>query len=358
MPVTFPSSPSFPSSGVQFPGASFPSSGVTFPSVQTPVALEFFVQPDGAVAGSPFTQQPVVRVLDGMGAVITSYTGDVTIVAGLPDGGTLSGTTVIPAVAGVASFTNLSIDTANANAFLQASINAGAISAQSDTFLVLPVFALRLQTHNGDNAPLGLYQDTACTIPATQNGDPVAGWKDVLGASGLVAIQTDSQKQPILLFVGGVPTVWYDGVDDCYSPAVAVNVTQPLTVFCVGEFPDDSPRRFFDAGSIGRCLLGSQGGGVIIEFAGSIVSVAQSFPVSAAQWTCVFNGASSKLRKNGSQVATGDTGSGDLASGVVIGVTMGLTGEFYSGSQYALLVESGADSDNLSVIEPYLESLI
>lgn len=75
-------------------------------------------------------------------------------------------------------------------------------------------FALRLQTHRGDNVPLGLYQDTTCTIPATADGHSVAAWRDELSGSGLIATQSNAMKQPTLRFVDGVPVLRFDGVDD------------------------------------------------------------------------------------------------------------------------------------------------
>jgi hypothetical protein len=65
-------------------------------------------QPAGAVNGSAFTTQPVVRVTDSGDNTVTSFTSNV--VASIASGtGTLSGTTTVAAVAGVATFTNLVI---------------------------------------------------------------------------------------------------------------------------------------------------------------------------------------------------------------------------------------------------------
>jgi hypothetical protein len=65
-------------------------------------------QPAGAVNGVALTTQPVVRVTDSGDNTVTSFTGNV--VASIASGsGTLSGTTTVAAVAGVATFTNLVI---------------------------------------------------------------------------------------------------------------------------------------------------------------------------------------------------------------------------------------------------------
>lgn len=63
-------------------------------------------------------------------------------------------------------------------------------------------------------APLGLYQDLACTVPATTEGHPIAAWRDELTPSGLTAVQAEGEFQPVLRFRNGFPTVEFDGVDD------------------------------------------------------------------------------------------------------------------------------------------------
>lgn len=92
-----------------------------------------------------------------------------------------------------------------------------------------PLLALRLQTHKGDDVPFSMYQDVACTVPATEEGDPIAAWRDELSGSGLVATQSDTGKQPILHFVSGVPTVKYDGVDDLLTLSSGISPTTTLT---------------------------------------------------------------------------------------------------------------------------------
>jgi len=71
--------------------------------------LAFTSQPAGGPINTPFSA--VVTVQDTHGATITGYTGNVTI-SKASGTGTLSGTLTVAAVAGVATFSNLSIDTA------------------------------------------------------------------------------------------------------------------------------------------------------------------------------------------------------------------------------------------------------
>ncbi|MEI7557168.1 NHL repeat-containing protein, partial [Candidatus Chlorohelix sp.] len=82
-----------------------------FPATQVP----FTTQPNGAVAGSAFTTQPVITVKDENGNPVTNYTGNVTVAIKSGTGATgavLGGTTTVAAVNGVATFSDLTIDLA------------------------------------------------------------------------------------------------------------------------------------------------------------------------------------------------------------------------------------------------------
>jgi hypothetical protein len=69
------------------------------------------VQPTNTTAGSPITPAIQVSARDASNQTVTSFTGGVTLAIGTnPGGGSLSGTTTVSAVAGVASFSGLSID--------------------------------------------------------------------------------------------------------------------------------------------------------------------------------------------------------------------------------------------------------
>jgi len=90
-----------------------------------PVAthLVFTTQPVGGPAFRPLPTQPVVAVTDALGAILTTYTGPVTLRLEPGTGGddaTLGGTTTVSCVAGVAHFTDLSVDRAGTGYVLKA----------------------------------------------------------------------------------------------------------------------------------------------------------------------------------------------------------------------------------------------
>src|SRR5438132_26797 len=75
----------------------------------TATQLAFTVQPSNTVAGAAISPAVQVTALDPAGNPVPSFTGSVTVALGTnPGGSTLSGTTTVAAVNGVASFGDLS----------------------------------------------------------------------------------------------------------------------------------------------------------------------------------------------------------------------------------------------------------
>ena len=76
-----------------------------------PSQLAFGVDPSTAFAGAPIAPAVQVVVEDAAGNTDTTFTGNVTVVLGAnPGGASLSGTTSVAAVAGVATFSDLRLD--------------------------------------------------------------------------------------------------------------------------------------------------------------------------------------------------------------------------------------------------------
>lgn len=98
-------------------------------------SIVFHTQPSGAVAGAPFTTQPVVWVLDGGGNRILSFTGPVSVSLDI-GAGTMTGTNVVNCVAGVATFTNLAIDTGGDCQLEAVNDEAPSYPVNSNTFSV------------------------------------------------------------------------------------------------------------------------------------------------------------------------------------------------------------------------------
>jgi hypothetical protein len=121
--------------------------------------LVFTTQPSSVTAGSAIAPAVVVAVQDLQGNTDATFNNSVTIAFGVnAGGGVLSGTTVVPATAGVATFTNLIIDKSAVGYTLQATAS-GVTTGTSTPFAVNPGAAARLAflvppTTVGVNAPI------------------------------------------------------------------------------------------------------------------------------------------------------------------------------------------------------------
>jgi alpha-tubulin suppressor-like RCC1 family protein len=98
--------------------------------------LAFTVEPTGTLTGTAITPAVAVTVLDVRGNTVTNASTSITLAIGTNfGGGTLSGTTTVAAVNGVATFSNLSIDKPGTGYTLTAAAT-GLTGATSTTFNV------------------------------------------------------------------------------------------------------------------------------------------------------------------------------------------------------------------------------
>ena len=100
-----------------------------------------------------------------------------------------------------------------------------------------------------ENLALWLRADAKETLLDEQgypvsDGDPAPKWEDRSGAARHVE-QPDRTKQPVLIAegLGNLPTVRFDGRDDCLNNTVAelVPAGSPRTVFIVGQLAAEAP---------------------------------------------------------------------------------------------------------------------
>ncbi|HUR04604.1 MAG TPA: Ig-like domain-containing protein [Nonomuraea sp.] len=106
--------------------------------------LTFLQPPVNTGAGSTISPAVRVAIQDGSGNTVTSATGQIVLAIGSnPGAGVLSGTTVVDAVNGVATFNNLSIDKVG-NGYTLVASSDGLIGATSPAFDILTGSANRL----------------------------------------------------------------------------------------------------------------------------------------------------------------------------------------------------------------------
>jgi hypothetical protein len=170
--------------------ATGPSSGVSAAfniTAGTAATLEFSIQPASPqTAGDPFAPAVEVTARDNQGNVATSFAGQVTvaITGGTgTDNASLTGTTVVSASSGVATFSNLLIDLAGTGYTLTASAT-GPTSAISDAFTVSPgAAAVLVFTTQPSNATAGDFISPAVTVTARDDQGNTA-----TGFAGLVTM--------------------------------------------------------------------------------------------------------------------------------------------------------------------------
>ncbi|HEY2824396.1 MAG TPA: hypothetical protein VGI83_02525 [Gemmatimonadales bacterium] len=106
-----------------------------------PVRLSVSTQPLTVMAGAVFSM--AVSAVDSSGNVVTSFADPVTLaLASNPANGTLSGTTTVSAMNGVAQFGDLMLDKASAGYAI--GVSAGGLALTSDTISVVPGDPARL----------------------------------------------------------------------------------------------------------------------------------------------------------------------------------------------------------------------
>ena len=162
-----------------------------------PTHLVYLQQPTTAQAGVSIAPPVTVQVEDANNNVVTTGTGStasvgIAILAN-PGGGTLSGTTPVNAVAGIATFSNLSINKTGTGYTLQAT-SSGLTSVTSSTFNI---------TAAGANKLAFLQQPTDTTVAVTMTPALTVQIQDQFG--NVTTIGTDATRT-VSLGIGTNPS--------------------------------------------------------------------------------------------------------------------------------------------------------
>jgi hypothetical protein len=135
--------------------------------------LAFTRQPSNVAAGAAISPAVEVTIEDGSGNVVSSATDAVTIAIGNnPGGGTLSGTVTVAAVAGVATFSDLSINKSG-NGYTLAATSGSLTGATSAGFNVHAGPASQIAANSAQNQ--------GATVGTTVPADPSVIVRDANG---------------------------------------------------------------------------------------------------------------------------------------------------------------------------------
>ncbi len=156
----------------------------------TATHLAFMQQPSAGVAGTTESPAITVGVVDSNGCPVLTDTSVITLALGSnPGGGTLTGTLQVAAVAGVATFSDLSIDKVGTGYTLAASDGA-LTGATSTTFNIVPPGAISINNFSFE-LPVqsyGLYTNGSAS-------GTITGWDITSGIGGVFYPTTGNMSQ-------------------------------------------------------------------------------------------------------------------------------------------------------------------
>jgi hypothetical protein len=190
----------------------------------------------------------------------------------------------------------------------------------------------------------------------------VSQWNDISGNAHHLTQATGS-KQPLVLpaLINGYPAVRFDGVDDFMATA-NFTLNQPETIFIVykqitltGFGTHDV---ILDGKTAQRSLSTDTDDTITLINAGTGMGPGVSTYVANGVYayaTLVFNGASSKIRANGVQIASGNAGTnngGGLTLGALAGGTRSCNIEVAELIDYAGVLAANQITD----VEAYLKT--
>jgi hypothetical protein len=151
---------------------------------------------------------------------------------------------------------------------------------------------------------------------SASDGDLVSTWADETGNGyDLTAGTAPTYRDNI---IGSNPVVRFDGSSEFVDVAFSA-LAQPNTIFVVAQFRSNaggSNQPILDAKDNDRQTIGENNDSWQL-FAGSSLTRGTADTVEHI-WGGLFNGASSTLRVDGSQIASGDVGGGSL-DGLTVG---------------------------------------
>ena len=281
--------------------------------------LAFQVQPGTAVTNVALAPAVQIVAQDSLGNTATAFTGNVTLAFGAnPTGATLAGTLTVAAVAGVATFSGISVDNIASGYTLTASAT-GLAAATSASFAITAAANVNAWINQaGGNwssvanwskgrVPLAtdtitIRQSGSYTVTLDANG--TFARMDVGGTSG-----TQTLAVPANTLTAGNGAFSANGV---LALSGTGTITGAGTLTVAGAFN-------WTGGNLGGAS--GAGGGIAVPPGGTL-SIAPTAAVSLQAWTLALAGTGTW-----SGTATVNTGAGALlrvASGGVLGVTGGV----------------------------------
>jgi hypothetical protein len=195
--------------------------------------LTFTVQPSNANAGASIAPPIQVAAVDAGGNTVSTFTGNVTIAIDInPGGGALSGTTTVQAIAGVATFSNLSISSPAAGYSLNATSGTlSAVASARFSVAAIPTALHITTTTTGMAVPKG-YSLCVDANSGSYPG-PACAWSGTIGADSALTAPVTPGSHSVEL--DGVPGNCALAGDTANPRAVTATGTTevPFSIACL-----------------------------------------------------------------------------------------------------------------------------
>jgi hypothetical protein len=231
---------------------SITGSGNTTITAGAAAGLAFTMQPSDSTAGASIFPSVTVGLVDQFGNTVTTGTNSITLaLAANPAGGTLSGTTTVAAVNGVATFGDLSLDKAGAGYTLAAS-STGLTGATSDAFAITagaPASLAYLTQPSNTGAGVSIApavqvalldafgnatdatDDVTVSLGNNPGGGPLGGSTTVAAVNGVATFSNLSLTRigsgyTLEANSGALPRITSSGFDITSGPPYRVTITQ------------------------------------------------------------------------------------------------------------------------------------
>jgi hypothetical protein len=236
-----------------------------------PVRLVFLQNPPvTANAGEILAPAITVQAVDASNALTTAFTGQVTIAlgSGAPAGATLGGTTTVTAVAGVATFSTLTVSAPGS--YTLVATNSSLTSATSNTFAISAGAANRLAFQNYPTAGLaaGATMDPITVVVRDALNNTVTAFNGPITLAPIgpsssmtsdpVAAGTDSAAN--VVFSGAVTVSAVAGVATFSDLQLMRAGTYSLSASSTGLTGTTGPSFTVRAGAVTSLVLASGGG--------------------------------------------------------------------------------------------------
>ena len=205
-----------------------------------------------------------------------------------------------------------------------------------------------------------LFTDAAGTTPAG-NGDVVGHWADKSGNSNNVT-QATTSKKPTLQngILNGLPVVRFDADDWLrINPFVSGTITQPNTTFVVYKISAVSGSTQVILGGVTngnrQLILKDPAADKLGLFAGAVLLSGETADTNWHIASAVFNGASSFLRLDGTQIVSGNPGA-ENQEGATLAATFNAAGVLDGDEAEALEYGGELSAGDITLVENYFSN--